>query len=126
MGTIRKPHCLAADNAICIECLSRPFVAVRRSEEKGNPWAKDVECMKCFPSDARLGAGCGGLGLNKNQILVSNIVSVSGTMLMRVRIPSPLSCASPRNTYDESRWKKHKRSKLLPLLSPASNYLSGP
>ena len=99
MGTIRKPRCLPADNKICIECLQRPEPLGRRAEGGGSVWAKDADCKKCFPNDTRLGAGCGGLGLTKDQILVSNIVSVSGTMIMRILIGPFGDTYGTRRTY---------------------------
>jgi len=99
MGTMKKPACLSADSPACMKCLAYPFTPERRASELGNPLAKTKECMKCFPFDARLGAGCGGLGLDKDQILVSNIVSVSGTMLMRVLIGPFADQYGARRTY---------------------------
>jgi len=54
-------------------------------------------CKRCFPRD--LGAGCGGLELNKSQILISNILSVSGTIIMRLMIGPFADLYGCRRTY---------------------------
>lgn len=89
MGTIKKPRCLSADDPICVKCLAKPDPLSKNRRAGGSAssfWATDKECMVCFPKESVLGAGCGGLGLTQDQILVSNILSVSGTMIMRILV----------------------------------------
>ena len=57
-----------------------------------DPQMCDVCCKVCSVN-TQLGAGCGvnylslgGLRLTQDQILVSNILSVSGTMIMRILV----------------------------------------
>ena len=65
--------------------------------EVTNPWAKDPVCRRCFPKE--LGGGCGGLELTKVQIKDSNILSVSGTILMRLLIGPFADQYGVRRTY---------------------------
>eukprot|EP00960_Hanusia_phi_P016923 498246-Hanusia_phi.AAC.1 len=91
MVTIKKPACLSADSPVCQQCLL----------DFPDPLAlgKDQVCRLCAPYDDRVGAGCGGLGLSPSDITTSNVMSVSGTLIVRVIIGPIADSYGVRRTY---------------------------
>ncbi|EKX37815.1 nitrate transporter [Guillardia theta CCMP2712] len=91
MVTIKKPPCLSADSPVCQQCaINFP-----------DPLAlgKDKICAQCAPYDDRVGAGCGGLGLSASDITTSNVMSVSGTLIIRIFIGPIADSYGVRRTY---------------------------
>ena len=71
-----------------------------------DPQMCDVCCKVCSVN-TQLGAGCGvnylslgGLRLTQDQILVSNILSVSGTMIMRIKKAPPKAPPTKRSDLE--------------------------
>ncbi len=91
MGTIKKPKCLDLNSSICINCLNNSFT--------NNNLTYDVLCRKCYPNDINIDAGCGGIDLNKNNIIISNIVSVIGTIFIRILIGPFIDIYGPKIIY---------------------------
>lgn len=91
MVTIKKPKCLAADSPTCVQCMKDFPIA--------KEMAADKVCKVCEPYDDRKGKGCGGLGLVKKQIVTSNVVSVAGTIIVRILIGSIADGLGVRTTY---------------------------
>ena len=90
IGTIAKPPCVPPDSPTCQSCaVSRPSIDL----------GLDASCRQCEPNDARLGAGCGGVGLTQQDIASSNLLSVCGTILIRFLVGPITEQLGPRATY---------------------------
>eukprot|EP00961_Rhodomonas_salina_P023483 315269-Rhodomonas_salina.1 len=91
MVTIKKPRCSDTSSDLCMkDCVAggSEFLRIYEAtagvaEDDLSKLHKDASCAKCFPDLSGKGKGCGGIGLSKNEILVSNVVSVSGTIIIR-------------------------------------------
>ena len=97
MPTVKKPKCAAADSDVCKECaILFPNDDMKYSGQKDTPdapkGAKDAKCKVCYPYEGRAKgrAGCGGLGLTDQQVQISTLVAISGTVILRVLI-GPIS-----------------------------------
>jgi NNP family nitrate/nitrite transporter-like MFS transporter len=91
MLTIRKPKCAEPTSDICLACNAQ------FADQKA--MAFDKVCKLCAPYDERNNAGCGGLGLTKDQVIVSNAVSVLGTILVRILIGAVADAIGVRYSY---------------------------
>jgi NNP family nitrate/nitrite transporter-like MFS transporter len=92
MPTIKKSPCQDLTSNLCIKCLSDfPSDALKM--------ATDKVCKVCAPKDVRNNAGCGGLGLVKSQIVLSNATSVLGTIMIRILIGAVADAVGVRYSY---------------------------
>eukprot|EP00281_Chroomonas_sp_CCMP1168_P013605 CAMPEP_0206216918 /NCGR_PEP_ID=MMETSP0047_2-20121206/2989_1 /ASSEMBLY_ACC=CAM_ASM_000192 /TAXON_ID=195065 /ORGANISM="Chroomonas mesostigmatica_cf, Strain CCMP1168" /LENGTH=602 /DNA_ID=CAMNT_0053639321 /DNA_START=71 /DNA_END=1879 /DNA_ORIENTATION=- len=91
MYTIRKARCEEPTSATCITCNTQ-FASQF-------DMALDATCKVCAPFDTRNGAGCGGLGLNRDQIVLSNSMSIFGTIFIRILIGAVADAIGVRASY---------------------------
>jgi NNP family nitrate/nitrite transporter-like MFS transporter len=91
--TLKKPRCADLTSELCVKCIAD--FGGGDSEDM----AFDKKCMVCSPYASKNGAGCGGLGLNKDQILLSNVVSVMGTIFARIGIGGVADAIGVRASY---------------------------
>mmetsp|Transcript_12118 Transcript_12118/g.28317 ORF Transcript_12118/g.28317 Transcript_12118/m.28317 type:complete len:605 (-) Transcript_12118:194-2008(-) len=90
--TLKKPKCADLSSDLCTGCLAKSW----KDEDE---MAFDKKCMVCAPKAIKNGAGCGGLGLVKDQVVLSNAVSVMGTILARIGIGGVADAIGVRASY---------------------------